>query len=288
MIHNPEVNLPTSFLGIQDPHFHLKRSCYIVSFYFGKRRRTVPEYEKDRLLFLKKQIETLQTYYHNLDNIIFSFNLEPDHYSYLNEALKIIPPFVQNSPVEIIIRENLGFSYSAFSESFEKNRKNYDYFIFNEDDYFMVENNWDEYLIRKYQDLPNSGYLCAMARGEGDTWNDNKKYAGHTFGIASTPALNKVWDKYGSLPNSYELDYKIQERVQIDFSHSFIEVGLEVYDIREEYRVPFAMTGQNDNDIWRLFWWNEKDLIVPAIIYLNHSYTWWEAYDAQFQRRTNL
>ena len=64
-----------------------------------------------------------------------------------------------------MIRENKGFSYAAFSESFEQNRDNYDYFIFNEDDYFVVENNWDEYLIRKYHTLPDTGYLCPTTKG---------------------------------------------------------------------------------------------------------------------------
>jgi hypothetical protein len=280
-------NIPTWHVLVTDPQFQSKRSCYIVSFYFGNRRRTVPEFEEDRLLFLKKQIETLQTYYHNLDKIIFSFNVEPEHYNYINEALKLIPSNIQNTPIEVVIRENKGFSYSAFSEAFSNNRDKYDYFIFNEDDYFLVENNWDEYLIRKYHTFPDPGYLCAIQRDE-DEWNNYKSHAGHTFGIASTLALNKVWEKYGCLPNSYEINYEIQQKVQIDFSHAFFEVGLRVYDIREDYRVSFAMTRVIDQDIWRWFWWNEKDLIVPAIILLNKPYTWYKSFDGPMQRRTNL
>lgn len=280
-------NLKTWHTFVTDPQFQLKRSCYIVSFYFGNRRRTVSEFEEDRLLFLKKQIETLQTYSHNLDKIIFSFNVEPEHYGYINKALKIIPQNIQNTSTEVIIRENKGFSYSAFSEAFNNNKDKYDYFIFNEDDYFLVENNWDEYLIRKYNTFPDPGYLCAIQRDE-DEWNGYKSHAGHTFGIASTSALNKVWEKYGCLPNSYEIDYEIQQKVQINFSHAFFEVGLKVYDIREDYRVSFAMTENFHEDIWRWFWWNEKDLIVPAIILLNKSYTWYESFDGPMQRRTNL
>ena len=280
-------NLPTWNVYVTDPQFQRKRSCLVTSFYFGDRRRTVDEFYDDRIFFMKKQIETLETYSHNLSKIIFSINVEVGHYDYVNEALKLIPKKIQNTPVEVVIRENKGFSYSAFSEAFEKNRNDYDYFIFNEDDYFLVENNWDEYLFRKYHSLPDTGYLCAIIRDE-DEWNDYKVHAGHTFGIASTSVLNKVWDKYGCLPNSYELDYDIQQKVQVDFSHSFIEIGLRVYDIREDYRVSFAMTGKDDQDIWRWFWWNEKDLIVPAIILLNKPYTWYESYDGPCQRKTNL
>ena len=280
-------NLPTWHVYVTDPQFQKKRTCLITSFYFGDRRRTVSEFYDDRLIFIKKQIETLETYSHNLDRIIFSINVEVGHYNYVNEALSLIPKTIQNTPVEIIIRENKGFSYSAFSDAFEKNRNRYDYFIFNEDDYFLVENNWDEYLFRKYHSLPDTGYVCAMMRDE-DKWNDYRAHAGHTFGMASTSALNKVWEKYGCLPNSHELDYNIQQKVQIEFSHAFFEVGLRVYDIREDYRVSFAMTADKDQDISRLFWWNEKDLVVPAIILLKKPYTWWQSFDGPFQRRTNL
>ena len=262
--------------------------CYVVNFYFGDRRRTVPEFESDRLIFLKKQIETLSIYYHNLDKIIFNFNVEKEHYDYLSDALNIIPKKVQNTEIEVLIRENKGFSYATFSESFKRNKEKYDYFIFNEDDYFVVENNWDEYLIRTYNMFPKSGYLCPLQRNAED-WNGNKIHAGHCFGIASTKSLNKVWDKYGKLPHNLDNnDYKIQEKVQYDFTYSFVEVGLRVYDIREDYRVQFAMTNKNDNDIWRLFWWNEKDFIVPAIILLNKRHTWWQSFDGPFERRTNL
>jgi hypothetical protein len=48
------------------------------------------------------------------------------------------------------------------------------------------------------------------------------------------------------------------------------------------------MTAEKDQDIWRLFWWKEKDLIVPAIILLKKPYTWYESFDGPFQRKTNL
>jgi len=275
------------YTNIIDAQFQQKRSCYVVNFYFGDRRRTVEEFNFDRLIFVKKQIETLTRYYHNLDRIIFAFNLEKEHYKYFNESLKIIPKKIQNTEVEIMIRENKGFSYATFSESFEQNRDNYDYFIFNEDDYFLVKNNWDEYLIRKYNTLPKSGYLCPLQRDE-DEWNDYKPHAGHCFGISSTKALNKVWDKYGKLPHDLKNDYKLQEKVQHEFTYAFFEVGLRVYDIREDYRVQFAMTNKNDHDIWRLFWWNKKDLIVPAISLLNKRHSWWQSFDGPFERRTNL
>jgi len=276
------------YVEVIDDQYQSKNTCYVINFYFGKRRKSIEEYNEDRLCFLKKQIETLTTYYHNINKIVFSINFDSSHLKEVNEALKIIPKKIQNSDVEVFLRENKGLSYGAFSDNFNRLRNDYDYFIFNEDDYFLVENNWDEYLVTKYNALPQSGYLCAIMRDE-DYWNDNKIHAGHCFGIASTKSLNKVWEKYGCLPHSNDTnDYATQEKVQHDFGYSFIAVGLRVYDIREEYRVAFARTDDNAEDIWRWFWWNEKDLIVPAVMAFDKPYSWWESWDGPCIRKTNI
>lgn len=276
------------YVNILDPQYQPKKTCYVVNMYFGNRRRTIEEYDKDRLCFLRKQIETLEKYNHNLDRIIFSINVDPDHYVYINECLRIIPQKIQNSNVELYLRKNEGLSYGAFSEHFSRLREEYDYFIFNEDDYFLVENNWDEYLIRKYNSLPDSGYLCAIQRCE-DLWNDNKIHAGHSFGIASRESLDLVWKEYGCLPHSSKTNnYETQEYIQREFGYSFVKVGKRVYDIREEYRVAFAQTEKSNEDIWRWFWWNEKDLIIPAVMAFDKPYTWFESFDGPCVRRTNL
>jgi hypothetical protein len=277
------------YIEVCDGQFKQRRTCYVVNLYFGDRRRTIEEYQNDRLCFLKKQIETLSEYYHNLSKIVFSINFSVDHLSYVNEAISLIPKKIHHTDVEVHLRENKGFSYGAFSDNFKRLREDFDYFIFNEDDYFLVENNWDEYLIRKYNQLPGSGYLCAIQRDE-DGWNNQKIHAGHCFGIASRESLDKVWEEYGCLPNSSDTnDYSIQEQIQHEFGYAFTKVGLRVYDIREEYRVAFARTEPDTAEIWRWFWWNEKDLIIPArLAYGNIGYSWYECHDGPCIRKTNL
>lgn len=260
------------------------RICYVINFYFGNRRKVIDLFNENKLCFLQSQIETLNNYRHNISKIIFNFNVDLETLGILNDALKIIPKKIQNSDVEINIRENLGFSYAAFSENFLKNRNDFDYFVFNEDDYFLVQDNWDEYLVDKYSSLKSCGYLCPIVR-EPHKWNNYKRFAGHCFGISSTENLNKIVDRYGKLLNVLNNDYIDQEKVQIDFTNVFEEFGLKLYDIREEYRVAFAMTEKNDSDIHRHFWWNDKDLIVPAIFYYNLPHSWWECWDEEFTRK---
>lgn len=259
-------------------------TCYVINFYLGDRRRAINLYNQDRLCYLTSQIETLEKYKHNLDKIIFNFNLEINHFEFFNKSINIIPKKIQNTDVEIYVRNNIGFSYGCFSDHFGRYRNNYDYFIFNEDDYFLVQDNWDEYLKSKYKSLPNCGYLCPIVR-EPNSWNNFKRFAGHCFGISSSKNLNKIYNKYGSLPWSTSNNYLDQEKSQIQFTNVFEEFGLKLYDIREEYRVAFSMTEESDPDIHKHFWWNDKDLIIPAIIKYDLPYSWWESYDEEFIRK---
>ncbi len=67
-------------------------------------------------------------------------------------------------------------SYGAWSELFGKNKDKFDYFIFNEDDYFFIEDDFDSTLVRKFNSYPNCGYLCAVVI------NHPKPHAGHSTG----------------------------------------------------------------------------------------------------------
>ena len=124
--------------------------CFVTSFWLGERRMESPIYKEDRLYFLKKQIELLQTKKHNLSKIIFNFNIIPEHYSYISKIISLTPKQIQGTEVEINIRENIGISYGAWSDCFSKYKSDYDYYVFNEDDYFFVQDNWDAYLVDKH------------------------------------------------------------------------------------------------------------------------------------------
>jgi len=242
--------------------------CLVNVFWLGERRFTFDEYENDRLYFLKKQIECLQTYKHNLTKIIFLFNIEPDQYHLLSKVFDITPKKIQGSEVEIIIRKNVGLSYGAWSDTFKQYKSKYDYYIFNEDDYFFVQNNWDKYLVNKYNSYNDCGYLC-MAVRESFNWNQYRKHAGSSNGIASYKNLIQVYNRYGKLPSLSEKlegnegNYEGWGDTQIRFSFVFLEFGLNVYDVRDDYAVLFqkpSPDGKIPN--WKFHSWNDKYLSV--------------------------
>jgi hypothetical protein len=230
---------------------------------------------------------TLEKYKHSLSKIVFTFNIEPEHYPYLSEAINMTPKKFQNTDVEINVRENFGMSYGAFSNIFKKYMDAYDYYIFNEDDYVIVQDNFDDYLVNKFESLPNCGYLCGLVREIAHF--EKNRHAGMSSGITSYKHLKEVYDKYGELPHSKEKDYLSNEkRGQTIQTAAIRDLGYEVYDIREEYRMRF-WSGDDLNPtipigINNHFIWQTEDFFLPIKIYLGEAYSWTDRIDAEFLR----
>ena len=262
-----------------------EKICYVINFYFGERRNTVDLYNADKLCFLKKQVEVMESIYSpSIGKIVFSFNLEPEHRHYMTEVRKIVPDFIQGAETEIIERENWGMSYAAWSEIFEKYRDSYGYYIFNEDDYFFVHDEWDIWMKEKFNSLDKCGYLCGLVR-ESEEWNGNRPHAGHATGISSSKVLMEVFKKHGCLPHSKKKDYESTENEgQIGQTYSIVELGYKLYDIRSNFRLQFSRISPPNYDMERFFWWNDKDLLVPAQIVWNIPHVWWMPSAEQYQR----
>jgi hypothetical protein len=264
------------------------RVCLVNNFWIGGRRFEYSEYQKDNLYFLKKQIECLQTYKHNLTKIIFNFNVIPEHYKYLSEVYSITPKQIQGAEVEINIRENVGISYGAWSDTFKKYKSEYDYYVFNEDDYFFVQHDWDSYLVNKHNSHDDCGYLCMVIR-EPAEWNKFKKHAGSSVGIASTENLMKIYSKYGKLPSldenleGQEGNYEGWSDIQLDFGFVFLELGLNIYDVRDDYAILFQKSSPVNPSIqtWKFHWHNEEYLQV-APFYWEVDFGYWKSTDLEF------
>jgi hypothetical protein len=69
---------------------------------------------------------------------------------------------------------------------------------------------------------------------------------------------------------------------QINQTFSCIELGYNIYDIRDDFRVPFAWTEHDGRDVWKMFWWNKKELIIPAILVEGLPYNWYISNDGEF------
>ena len=262
------------------------KTCYVINFWLGERRRGVKKCEEDLLYLLKKQIETLQSVKHSLSKIVFTFNVESEHYRFFSQIFNLIPKSIQGSECEINIRENFGISYGAWSDIFEKYKSEYDYYIFTEDDYFFIENDWDSYLVNKHNSYEDCGYLCMMVR-EPHSWNGYRKLAGSSVGIASSETLMQIYQKYGRLPsiNKHSDNVYIDGHdIQNKFGFAFLEIGKNVYDIRDDYKIIFskvAPEGHELVDVWLFFNWNQRFLNVSAE-YFSGWYSYYDCWDLEF------
>lgn len=262
-------------------------SCYVVTFYFGDRRRTFPPYEEDRLCYLKKQIEYLTDVKHSLKTIYFVFNVEIEHYELLSDALKIIPKSINDSKIEIIVRENIGFSYGGWTEVM--NRLEHDYYIVNEDDYFFIEDNWDSYMINNFNEKENCGGFGIAVRPANE-WNGYKEHFAHSCFCTNKDVIKNIIKNYNGFKVVKNNDYKENESNQSNFSNLLISAGYRIYDIREDYDLNFAMTDKpNIIKIHKMFYYNNnKHLIIPDIVAFNLPYTWWTSWDYEFNKDFRL
>lgn len=261
------------------------KSALIISFYLGQRRKVAKIYDNDRLICLKKQIEYLEKIDHNLTTVVFSFNLDYNDIDIINEYINKIPKKINNSDVEIVLRKNNGFSYGAWSEFTLKNLEKYDYFIYNEDDYFFIQDNFDDYLINTFNNYENCGYLCSVSR-EPMGWNNFNKHAGFAPGITSKEKIKIVIDEFEKISKIQGNSYNLGESIQIDFTNCFVKKGLDIYDVRENYRIPFSTTLESEPDIIYFFDYNHKDLLIPLVIEQN-NFTYTFADLPEFKKYSN-
>ena len=251
--------------------------CYMCCCYLGDRRSSINTYNIDRLSYIKEHVKSLQEFKHNLDKIIFVFNLNPEHIELFQQTKDIIPQKIQNTEVEIIVRENYGMSYAAFNEVFKKYKDNFDYYIFNEDDYFFNDHNFDTYLVNKFNSYNNIGYLAGVVSHPAYNFWINKTCAGNSVGITSYKILNELYEKFGCLPhpkkqiNNDKENYKLNEdEGQVAQTNEIFKLGYNIFDIREDYScihdMGFKLKNEHpefDHFVDNYFYWN-KPLIIPA------------------------
>jgi hypothetical protein len=84
-------------------------------------------------------------------------------------------------------------SYAAFNEVYEKYRTKFDYYIFNEDDYYFNDHNFDTYLINKFKSYSNIGYLATMIANPAWNFPHSLTHAGNSIGITSSKILEELY-----------------------------------------------------------------------------------------------
>ena len=240
----------------------------VIAAWSGLRRDDFEPYVTDRTYYLRQQLKSLQTYQHSLDQITFVIADNKEEPEEFTQFVKGLPRKIGTACVEVIRRRNYGQSYGSYSRAYQNYRDRFDFYIFLEDDYVFVQDRFDEELVVNYQSMDGAGFLCSLVLEDNNTPD---LHAGVANGIASSETLGKIWEKFDCLPHGYWDNVTVTEKTkyntgpQIQFSHAFLEVGKELYDMTYKYCVPFLLVGLNDvKSLVRYIPHREKILIAPV------------------------
>lgn len=236
-------------------------SILIVHNYFGPRRVILQEYMEDALFFAKKQIEYLTNVEHSLDHIVFTINRRDERDDSLISQLRLmLPASLQKATTEIIVRENIGLSYGAFSDVYKKYRTGYSHYFFTEDDYLFCEDRFDSTLISMLMENDMPGYLCGVIRNI----EPFGLHAGNSVGVASSVALEDVFTENDSIPHvNKRTDDPYEANVipsQVLHTNSIHKKGYSLTDIGSRYTLYHVWPGGYEHHFQN----NDKEIIKPV------------------------
>ena len=228
---------------------------YVIASWSGRRRSAAHHN------FLKWHLDNLCKYKHNLDQITVLVPENPNMgllYKLFIEKLIISYPQL---PLVRLHRKNIGLSYGGYNDAF-KQFPDFDYYIFMEDDYCYVKDNFDEILIDLFNQKPNCGYLCGYVRNPNIHRYDAQygpMHAGNSNGITKREVIEKIIKKYGEMPHNKGVQYE-EQGGQIQWSRAFLDVGMNLYDITPHYKSTFAW---GDGNITEYAPQNKEYLFIP-------------------------
>lgn len=141
-------------------------------------------------------------------------------------------------------RNNIGLSYGAYSDAFLKFRKNYDFFLFIEDDLVTAKKDYLKIGINKWQQTDKCGFIAyyGLSKVHPGWWEKaelNKTNAISAYsgcGLSSANVLNEIVDKFGFLPHNTK-GTEHEDSIaygEIGISKCIIDLGYKLTELRDE------------------------------------------------------
>tara|TARA_B100000902_G_scaffold377021_1_gene408834 strand:+ start:442 stop:1191 length:750 start_codon:yes stop_codon:yes gene_type:complete len=242
---------------------------YLVSFYFGPRgnENYNARLKDNKFFFAEKHIEFLENYsQNNIDKVIFVVNLTPN-----DNQEEITNFFAENSSkisddieVNLIFRDNYGFSYAAWNEGIIDDLQNEDgeakYYMCLEEDYMLKTDTSVLPMIERCNEV--TSYVASFAVIDHPNYSDHPSFS---TGMFYKDSCRKVYEEKenpfyiinGS--NNYPHAWKIQQT----FYKNFLDTGHKITDFLDEYSCDFLCTGSNELKTFGES--NTERLIVPVM-----------------------
>jgi len=173
---------------------------------------------EDTTYYLRKQIEHLTKYKHNLSQITFIVANSEEQEGY-TRFLEDLPDKIQGASVKLHRRENRGWSYGSYSDVYGIYRNQFEYYIFLEDDYVVCTDDFDQEMIYMMSEYKKCGYLCSGRYMASDWWASSI-----SNGIATEPALDAIWKKFGCIPHG-----NVQQGTTDGYGKVCLEQGIPIH-----------------------------------------------------------
>lgn len=213
------------------------RTWYVIAAWGGPRRKSDRRYEADRSYYLRGQVAQLNHLKHDVERVLV---MVPECSKETKEFKDYLRYLAELPKWTVIRRPNAGLSYGSYSDAFAstvgEGRDHPDWWIFTEDDYVPVLDNFDREMCDMFRELPRCGYLCGAAwKGPHDQF---PFHAGMSVGISTHEIWLKVFREHGMLPHQKSGDgYAAMN--QVNFARPVIKLGLRIMDVRSKFCVIY-------------------------------------------------
>ena len=135
----------------------------------------------------------------------------------------------------VVHRPNIGISYGAYNDAYQKYKDEYAYWIFTEDDILINSNNYFKAAIDYYNQKKDTGFVAFIGlsmEGCGGETGEHLKHAHNAAGITHVDILNEVNRKHGNLPYADNSDSQTYPDVilygEVAFTNEIMKLGYEL------------------------------------------------------------
>ena len=242
------------------------RVNYIIAAWGGPRRVVDESYEKDRTCYLRDHIKQLRRIKHSCFVTVVVPAMTHGDRKY-HDFMSFVDSKLEGMVDRIRLRPNNGMSYGSWSSEVLWTLGAYDYYIFMEDDYVFLLDDFDKKMVKMYNSHKDCIYLCGNVDPK---TSSHIGHARHSCGIISTINAKKVIDEIGKFdyldkedatPFEHE-DYKTQKK----FSSSMVKcTGMKLYDVCSNYAAGLRMKHGG------IKWYGKGDKLIDPIQYLSSN-----------------
>jgi len=209
--------------------------------------------------FIRRHIDHLNTLQHQIDQITIGHPENPDETPEYTKYLRSLTSLDTGTPIVVHDTPNQGMSYGQWSRIFLKYRNQFTHYLFIEDDYVPMLDDFDSIMARMLEQK-GCGYLCGLMLDQSGRFGIKKVcHAAISNGIATSETLQSIVDQQGHLTPETPAPRGFMGEDQVRFSVYITKSGFSIDDYSDQFASPYYSFNNN----LRIYGPGKLNLIVP-------------------------